>query len=60
MAVCGQSQELLADAESFLLTDGRTSQGMLLEFEKAEAVVTLLAGLRQKELDNIRRFLQQP
>lgn len=57
---CGHSQGLLADAEAFLLTDDRASQGMEIEFEKAEAVVTLLAGLRHKELENIRRFLEQP
>lgn len=54
---CGQSPELLADAETFLLTDGRASQGMEIEFKKADAVVSLNDRLRKKELENITLFL---
>ena len=55
---CGQSPELLVEAEGFLLADGRKTQGMEVEFGKADAVVKLTDGLRKKELGNIRRFLQ--
>ncbi len=56
----GQSPELLQEAEEFLLADGRKIQGMEIEFEKAEAVVSLNDRLRKKEFENIKRFLQQP
>ncbi|VGO12721.1 Aminopeptidase N [Pontiella desulfatans] len=54
---CGQSPELLDDARSFLLVEGRKTQGMEIEFGKVEAVVKLNAALREKELEGIRGFL---
>ncbi len=56
---CGHSPDLLAHARTFLLADGRKTQGMAIEFGKADAVVTLNAGLRKKELENIKRFLKE-
>ncbi len=53
----GQSPELLEEAEAFLLAGGRATQGMEIEFEKAAAVVSLNVRLREKERENIRRFL---
>ena len=56
---CGQSPELLEDAKAFLLSDARKTQGMEVEFGKAEAVVQLNAKLRSKELENISHFLKE-
>lgn len=56
---CGQSPELLADAKAFLLSDERKTQGMEIEFGKAEAVVQLNANLRSREQENISRFLKE-
>lgn len=56
--VCGQSPELLDEARAFLLDDSRMTQGMEIEFAKAKAVLDLNAALRQKELENIKRFLE--
>ncbi len=54
----GQSPELLNEAQAFLLADGRATQGMEVEFEKAGAVVSLNDRLRKKEVGSISRFLQ--
>ncbi len=56
---CGHSPDLLAHARTFLLADGRKTQGMAIEFGKADAVVSLNTGLRKKELENIKRFLKE-
>lgn len=53
----GQSQELLANAASFLLNPSRKTQGIEKTVKKAAEHIKKNAALREKELPNIQRFL---
>ena len=57
--ICGQSSELMNDAQTFFMAEERWTQGLEIELGKAAAVFELNAKLRVKELENIRHFLEK-